>query len=132
MKSSYHTIASGKHSPKVTHLTQTIHLSGLGSPAFESVTDKLISIHELFSRQFPEGTMQPPIPSLFMHYPKVEASTCYFTSRKSYPTGESILLFEDVDPHGTLTALMGSDLYHGVDNQVQYFKSSQGDSGRNE
>ena len=130
---SHSTISSRKNSPKVAHLTQTVHLSSLGSPAFESVTDRFISIHELFSQQFPEGTMQPPAPSWFMHYPKIEVSTRYFTSRKSCPSGESALLSEDIDPCGTLTVLMGSDLYHGIDNQVQYFKMiSQGDCKRKE
>ena len=127
------TISSGKNSPKVAHLTQTVHLSSLGSPAFKSVTNRFINIHKLFSRQFPEGTMQPPAPSWFMHYPKIEASTRYFMSRKSCPSGVSALLSKDIDPHGTLTALMGSDLYHGIDNQVQYFKMiSQGDCERRE
>ena len=130
---SHSTISSGKNSPKVAHLTQTIHLSGLGSSAFESVTDRFISIHKLFSRQFPEGTMQPLAPSWFMHYPKIEVSTRYFMSKKSCLSGESALLSRDIDPHGTLMALMGSDLYRGVDNQVQYFKMiSQGDCERKE
>ena len=66
--------------------------------------------------------MQPPMPSLFMQYQKIEALTRYFTSRKNYPTGESIPPSEDIDPCGTLTTLMGLDLYHGINNQVQYFR----------
>ena len=112
---------SGKHSPKIAHLSQTIHLSGLGCPAFESVTDTLLDIHGLFSCQFPEGTLQSPVLSFFMQHLKLEASTQYFTTRKSSPNGESISFSEDIDPQGNLAAYMGSDLYHGFDNHVQYF-----------
>lgn len=65
--------------------------------------------------------MQTPVPSRFMQFPKVEAATRYFTHRKSNPNGESLQLPNDVDPQGILVSNMGADMYHGIDNQVQYF-----------
>jgi hypothetical protein len=51
----------------------------------------------------------------------MDIATRYYTSRREDPTGTGIPFLSEVDPNGTLQAMVMDDHFHSIDNQVLFF-----------
>ena len=78
-------------------------------------------IHELFSRQFPEGALEKFKPDQFMTNSAINLATRYFTSRRDDPYSSSIPLSPAIDPKGILLSMQTDVYFHGEDNVVVYY-----------
>ena len=100
---------------------QSVQLTGLSTPSFQTCVDKLQDIHSTFKRYVPDGAMEPFEPSEFLNHPCIDISTRYFTSRRKDPTGTAVPFSHAVDPKGILQALCTDEHFHGPDNEVLYY-----------
>lgn len=81
----------------------------------------LHQIHELFSRQFPERTLEEFKPDTFTTYSSLNFSTRYFTSRRDDPYCIQIPFTPPVDPNGILSSMETNVYVHTADNRVLYY-----------
>ncbi|KIM79399.1 hypothetical protein PILCRDRAFT_74520 [Piloderma croceum F 1598] len=102
-------------------LRQSVQLTGLSTPSFQTCIDNLQHIHTAFGRHVPEGELESFRTDMFLDHPCVDIATRYYTSRREDPTGTAVPFSPDVDPNGTLQAMITDDHFHGVDNQVLYY-----------
>ncbi|TFK58156.1 hypothetical protein BDN72DRAFT_721604, partial [Pluteus cervinus] len=117
---------------KMQFLTQSVTLSGLGTPTFDESVVALSEVYTVFSRQFPEGRMMPlqSSPSSFGSGSSLVLSNRYFTRRSEGPQMKSIPFPSTVDPRKILTRHLSSSLIHTEENDVQYFVRHS-DMGKN-
>ena len=113
-------------------LTQSVTLSGLGTPTFDESVVALSEVYTVFSRQFPEGRMMPlqNTPSSFGLGSTFVLSNRYFTRRSEGPQMKSTPFPSTVDPRKILTRHLSSSLIHTEENDVQYFVRHS-DMGKN-
>jgi hypothetical protein len=90
-------------------------------PLFQTSVDYLQQIHELFSRQFPEGALEKFRTDQFMTNSAINLATRYFTSRRDDPYSPSIPLSPMIDPKGVLSSMQNDVYFHGEDNAVVYY-----------
>jgi hypothetical protein len=102
-------------------LRQSVQITGLSTPSFQTCIDHLQHIHATFSRHVPEGTLEPFQPSEFLNHPSMDIATRYFTSRREDPTGTAVPFPANVDPKGILRSLAADDYFHGPDNEVLFY-----------
>jgi hypothetical protein len=69
------------------YIRQTIQLTGFNCDKFGDGIDTLQRLHQILSRQVPEGAMEPFAINQLGRFPMVELATRYFTSRRDDPTG---------------------------------------------
>ena len=106
---------------KPRFLRQGIGLTGINTPIFQSYVTTLHQIHELFSRQFQERTLEKFKPDNFITYPSLNFSTRYFTSRRDDPSCIQIPFTSSVDPNGILSSMQNDIYVHTADNTVLYY-----------
>ena len=78
-------------------------------------------IFHKFSRQVPEGAIEPLKFGQFGQYDAVEFSTRYFTSRHDDPHGDALPFDQHTDPKGILAKMSSPKYFHGEDNKVLYY-----------
>ena len=109
-------VADKKH-----YLRQSVRLTGLSTPSFQTCVDNFQYIHAAFGRLVPDGALEPFELPTFLNHPCMDIATRYYTSRREDPTGTVIPFALEVDPNGTLQAMATDDHFHGINNQVLYF-----------
>ncbi|TFK57741.1 hypothetical protein BDN72DRAFT_866524, partial [Pluteus cervinus] len=114
--------------PKIPHnkaqfLTQSVTLSGLGTPTFEESLSALTKMYTVFCRQFPEGRVLPlpTAESCIGVGESLTFSNRYFTKRAEGPHMRAISFSSIIDPKKYLTRMLSSTLIHTEENEVQYF-----------
>lgn len=111
-------------SPHVRHLRQSLTLTGFNTSTFQSVSENIGAVHDLFGRFIGKGSLQDlTCVSGFGEYVCIDMSNRYFTPRREETLGEIEIPFTaDVDPHGFLGQAAGTGLFHGDDNIVHYYE----------
>jgi hypothetical protein len=105
------------------YLRQTVQVTGLNLPRFETCIDNMQHLHQVLSRQVPEGDMEPFSPSTTSpSYPSIEFGTRYFSSRRDDPLSAAIPFDHAVDPKGILASMIADGYFHGEDNKVLYYR----------
>lgn len=104
------------------YLRQTVQVTGLNLPPFETCIDNMQHLHQVLSRQVPEGDMELFSPSTSLSYPSIEFGTRYFTSRRDDPLSAAMPFDHAVDPKGILTSMVADGYFHGEDNKVLYYR----------
>jgi hypothetical protein len=78
----------------VTHTTKSITIlpgsSGFNTERFQTYVDTLKCLHHMFARQVLEGSMDPFAVGQYGGFDTIDFSTCYFTSRRDDPFGDTI------------------------------------------
>jgi hypothetical protein len=107
-----------------------VQLTGLSTPSFQSCVDKLQLLHATFNRNVPEGMLEPFQPSEFLNHPCLDVATRYFTSRREDPTGTAVPFSHAIDPKGILHSLAADEYFHGPDNEVLFYTSTNTEGGK--
>ncbi|KAK0492680.1 hypothetical protein EDD18DRAFT_1108686 [Armillaria luteobubalina] len=115
---------------KARFLSQTIHLTGLGSEGFEDVVNVIKVVQQMGEREFKEGEVEDWKPSVVQGYTVVELLNQYFRPRTASNEEESVPFSMDVDLEGILGRLMQHKLMHMDNNTVSYFKGEIDDRGK--
>lgn len=103
-------------------IRQSVQLTGFDCNEFQACINTLQQLHQIFSRQIPEGNMEPLTLGQFRHFDTVEFATRYFTSRRDDPNGTEMPFDKSTDPNGVLAKLASNKKYfHGEDNKVLYY-----------
>ena len=110
-----------RNADKKRYLRQSVRLTGLSTPSFQTCVNNIQYIHAAFGRLVPDGGLEPFEPPTFLNHPCMDVATRYYTSRREDPTGTAIPFLSEVDPNGALQAMVTDDHFHGIDNQVLYF-----------
>ncbi|KAF7981760.1 hypothetical protein HWV62_31821 [Athelia sp. TMB] len=111
----------------VRYLQQSFTLTGCGSQTFQSATESAYAIAEMFSRQ--EDDMMPWAPATFQDGPALETSNRLFTYQGRNGRHVPVNINRNLDPHGSLSRLAGTEFVHTEDNTVQYFKGTHLQTG---
>jgi len=98
-----------------------VELTGFNSDHFNASISTIQHLFQIFSRQVPEGAIEPLKFGQFGQYSVVEFSTHYFTSRRDDPHGEALPFDQTTDPKGILANMSNSKYFHGDDNKVLYY-----------
>ena len=75
----------------------------------------------MFSRQVPDGDMEPLALGRFHNFDTVEFTTRYFTSRRDDPNGVEMPFDQSTDPNGALAQMANNKYFHSEDNKVIYY-----------
>jgi hypothetical protein len=103
-------------------LRQSILITGLNIPLFESYIDNLRILHQKLGRHFPECAMLDFTTSTYTEYTALSIGTRYFTDRRHDKASYHIPFEHNVDPKGILSSMSNTRYFHGTDNEVLYFK----------
>ena len=103
------------------YIRQKVELTGFNSDHFNASISTIQHLFQIFSRQVPEGAIEPLKFGQFGQYSVVEFSTRYFTSRCDDPHGEALPFDQTTDPKGILANMSNSKYFHGDDNKVLYY-----------
>jgi len=104
------------------YLRQTVQVTGLNLPLFETCIDNMQHHRQVLSRQVPEGDMEAFSPNTSLSYPSIEFGTRYFTSRRDDPLSAAMPFDHAIDPKGILTSMIANRYFHGEDNKVLYYR----------
>ena len=87
-------------SPHVRHLRQSLTLTGFNTSTFQSVSENIAVVHELFGCFLGKDSLQPLLcVSGFGEYVSIDMSNRYFTPRWDETLGTTEIPFSpDVDP----------------------------------
>jgi hypothetical protein len=120
---------STKDTDRHRFLSQRVRITGLGTSNFQACVDNMLWIHEMFARHMPEGSLEAfSVPNM-EHFPCMDFSTRYFTSRREDPMGEVVPFQKHVDPQSMLQSMSIGDLFHGQDNKVLYYTLLKANTG---
>jgi hypothetical protein len=103
-------------------MRQSVSITGVDEPLFIKAIDNLLAMQNTFARNIDENCIDSWQPSSYAGYQSIDIGNRYFTSRRDDPQGTPISFTHGVDPQGKLSALAGSELFHGEDNDVCYFE----------
>lgn len=103
------------------YIRQKVELTGFNSDHFKASISTIQHLFQIFSRQVPEGAIEPLKFGQFGQYSVVEFLTRYFTSRRDDPHGEALPFDQTTDPKGILANMSNSKYFHGDDNKVLYY-----------
>jgi len=111
-------------SPHVRHLRQSLTLTGFNTSTFQSVSENIGAVHDLFGRFIGKDSLQAlTCIGGFGEYVSIDMSNRYFTPRREETLGATEIPFStDVDPHGFLGKAAGSGLFHSDENVVHYYE----------
>jgi len=98
-----------------------VELTGFNSDHFKASISTIQHLFQIFSRQVPEGAIEPLKFGQFGQYSVVEFLTHYFTSCRDDPHGEALPFDQTTDPKGILANMSNSKYFHGDDNKVLYY-----------
>jgi|ERR1700722_12342035 len=104
-------------------IKQGIKINGLGTATFELVTESVKTIHDVFDDFFAAGRLEGLENN---GESTLSASNRYFTHRKDVGQAKSVPFGEGVDPKGVLQMLADADYIHTEENEVVYYKRSEG------
>ena len=103
------------------YLRQSVQLTGFDCEEFQTSINTLRRLHQMFTRQVPEGCMEPFALGQFHHFDTVEFAKRYFTSRRDDPNGTALPFYRSTDPNGVLLGMSDNKYFHGEDNKVLYY-----------
>ena len=128
----YHQLSPGPTSPHVRHLHQSLTLTGSNALTFQSVSENIAAVHDLFSCFVSKELLQElTATGIFGEYVSINMSNCYFTPHQQKTLGTTEIPFStDVDPHGFLTKAAGTSLVHTDENTVHYYERVLKDNGK--
>ena len=106
-------------------IRQSVRITGLGTPGFESSIDNIRRLSQIISRQVPEGTMDQFTHCFFLEHSALDVGTRYFTSRKDDPMGPAVPLDVMIDPKGILASMSDDKHFHSIDNIVKYYTATE-------
>ena len=106
-------------------IRQSLKITGLGTPGFESSIENIQRLGQIIARQVPEGTMEQFTPCFVMGHSALDVGTRYFTSRKDDPIGPAAPFDCTIDPKGILASMADDRYFHGIDNIVEYYAASK-------
>jgi hypothetical protein len=106
---------------KQRYLRQSIQLTGLGTPMFETCIERVRQAHDLFYRHLPSNSFEPLNLDTFLDSTCLNFATRYFTSRHDDPLGTGLPFGNNVDPYGILKSMVTERYFHGADNKVFYY-----------
>ena len=111
-------------SPHVRHLRQSLTLTGFNTSTFQSVSENIATVHELFGHFIGKDSLQPlTYISGFGEYVSINMANRYFTPRWAETLGATEIPFStNVDPHGFLGKAAGSGLFHSDKNVVHCYE----------
>jgi len=110
-------------SKHIRYLKQGVSITGLGLDHFMSQVDMLPDIAALFIRAVSEDKIEPnTIVGQQDDVTTLNTSNRFFTQRKDTHMGKELHFHRDIDPHGTLTRLLGSGFVHTEENNVSYYE----------
>ncbi|KAL6303695.1 hypothetical protein BKA93DRAFT_734722 [Sparassis latifolia] len=106
---------------KLFRATQSVKLSGLGSPTFAEAVKGVIAIHQLFAEHLAKGMLIPW--SLIREHDELvlEFSNRYLSFMRDMEDDNEIPIGNDIDPFGILTSRIRDEKYL-TNNVVQYFE----------
>jgi hypothetical protein len=107
-----------RHQP---YIRQYVQLTGFDCDKFQTCIDTLHRLHQKFSRQVPDGDMEPLTLGQFHNFDTVEFATRYFSSRRDDPNGVEMSFDQSTDPNGVLARMANNKYFHGEDNKVIYY-----------
>jgi len=127
----YHQLSPRPTSPHVRHLRQSLTLTGFNAPTFQTVSENIAAVHDLFGRFVGKESLQElTATGMFGEYVFIDMSNRYFTPRRQETLGTTEIPFStDVDPHGFLAKAAGTSLVHTDENAVHYYERVLKDNG---
>ncbi|KAF6754968.1 hypothetical protein DFP72DRAFT_965302 [Ephemerocybe angulata] len=121
----------GTNTPsKIRNLRQHVKITGFGSKEFEGYVDKLQDIHDKFSGQVADRTIDPFDFLPYEGNAALDSHSRYFTDRHLIPYEKSHRFLPGVDPHRILRTIQPDDFVHGPDNVVEYCARTADSNGR--
>ncbi len=130
VKFSHFHLSRASSMKQIKYLRQSISLTGLGTPHFESSIKAILDIYALFSRSVPrEKLQQCSFIDRYGTYSGIEMSNRYFSPKKDFPTSKSVPFSSDIDPKGILTRAAGTNFIHAEQNVVSYYECSVASDG---
>jgi hypothetical protein len=78
-------------------------------------------LHQVLTRQVPEGDMEPFSSNTSLSYPSIEFGTRYFTSRRDDLFSAAVPFDHAIDPKGILTSMIADGYFHSAENEVLYY-----------
>ena len=110
-------------SKQLRYIRQSVGLTGLGTPKFESGVKALTDIYAFFSRFVPFDKLQlSTIVDKYGEYTSIECGNRYFSLRKDMPFAKPVPFSTDIDPQGILTRAAGTTYIHADLNVVRYYE----------
>lgn len=80
-------------------------------------------LYALFTRSVPKDKLKAPtIVSELNGCLAIDVSNRYLTPRRDDPVSAPCAFGDDVDPHGILAKLCGSEFFHGEENIVRFYE----------
>ncbi|KAJ7642479.1 hypothetical protein DFH06DRAFT_1334347 [Mycena polygramma] len=117
---------------QIIRLSQYAEICGLGSTLFEDSMANAKTVHDRFAQHFSGTAVAKWTPVLGPTGSVYSASNRLFTMKADAPTEQGTDFEPGVDPTGALESLRTSDLFHGPENVVKYFrKALDQETGRN-
>ncbi|KAJ7661403.1 hypothetical protein DFH06DRAFT_949846, partial [Mycena polygramma] len=107
---------------QVIKLAQYAEICGLGSSLFEESMANAGTVHDRFAQHFSGATVSKWVPVLGPIGSVYSASNRLFTMKADAPTEQGTDFEPGVDPTGALENLRTSDMFHGPENVVKYFR----------
>lgn len=116
-------VSKGTLKTKARYMRQGVTLAGLDTQVFDKALDNMGRLYAEFSRYVGESELAPiGFITAGGGGSSVDISNRYFTSRGEDPHSPGIPFDPSVDPTGALASCTGHDLFHGEDNEVQYYQ----------
>ena len=114
------------------YLRQSISVTGLGIPEFETNIKGLADIYSAFARCVMLDKLAPSgIVDEYNKQSSIELSNRYFTSKKEALLEDCIAISTDIDPQGLLVQAAGNNYVHTEQNAVKYYmRTKEKDNNR--
>lgn len=106
---------------RARHLRQSIELTGLNTPIFQTCITNIQQIHTIFAQHMAEGTLEDFQLSMFQDSTCITAGTHYITSRHEDWHSPAILIPRSLDPKGILASHCIGEQFYGPENEVLYY-----------
>jgi hypothetical protein len=106
-------------------IRQSVKITGLGTPGFESSIENIRRLSQIITRRVPEGTMDQFTHCFFLEHSALDVGTHYFMSRKDNPMGLAAPLDHTIDPKGILASMSDDKHFYGIDNMVKYYLATE-------
>ncbi|KAM6489121.1 hypothetical protein JOM56_010309 [Amanita muscaria] len=118
-------------SVRTKYLRQSVSLTGLGTPTFETAMKGVLDIYALFSGYVSHNKLKScSTCDNYGEHSSFESSNRYFTTTKDAPASDKQMPFtSEVDPHGILSGLANYVYLHCESNVVQYFERKVSPTG---
>ncbi|SRR6266487_5549458 len=109
-------------SRKQQYLRQSVQITGLNTPVFQTCIDSLHQMHDLLGRSLPENSLEQFRPDTFGTYFALNLATRYFTSRHDDPFSSALPFpYSNLKQNGGSALMLNNNYFYGYDNQVLYY-----------